>query len=543
MASSSGTIKVHNAELYVEAMQSADWAVSDAQRLARAELAREEAEKRERKRQQEEGASSFAPHHSSTANTAALAGKRAVLEAEFSAKMDIAKRENDRRVHERMLRQERQFEDRYASFMARNREIVADSTRHEETDLLRERKRERLYQEWMQKVFLPTQGEINSKIEAADTEAIIAERNKQYQAYLDECNRSRRAGGGIHRDVIDTSQYDPFASTRGGGGRSNKNGTVNSNNSSNSTASGSALVAPITYKTVGLADDPLKNRITRESQLPGGTNSPSSGRGFGGTTGGPSLFVSSQLPLSRSQHQNPAAAGAVPKKQSTVSSSAATAASAKVGKVGAGSASLTARFGAKHGSYAQNHAHASKFQLLPSEALGTATTTSGGDPSFGDFGGASSSSPFGSARSNGQHPRLLPSVNAPSSSSAPVATSMTRVMANADPQYKFSANNSLFNAAKEPIPVRATLVEVTKWGRMDATPHGRYSDDNVGPTGRPRVASPGQKPEFLRSDVVFDHYNMPRGEAGARQAKVELSGAGKGKKCGFKDHSTANPLS
>eukprot|EP00744_Colponema_vietnamica_P012699 GILI01017824.1.p1 GENE.GILI01017824.1~~GILI01017824.1.p1 ORF type:complete len:457 (-),score=51.25 GILI01017824.1:95-1423(-) len=433
------SMKVHNAELYVEAMQSADWGPTQGQ-------------------QRSKGAS-IKPLTSNGEDSGnlvidSLSGKRAVLEAEFHAKMEIAKRESDRRTHEKSMRQERQFDDRYAGFMAKNKEIVEQSKMHEEVSSIRERKRERLYQDWMKKVFLPMQSAINSKIESANTDAVINFRNQQYQAYLNECNRKEKHGG-VHRDVILETQYNPFVANE---------------------------ASTVKYATVSLAEDPLKNRVTRESKAMKDNQDV-------GQSGSLSALPSSSANIRQSNF--------------------------RAGGAASSRGPSSSRFVASNGTYAQAYAHASKFALLPSEALGSV----GGLPE-----GFVSGTPSG----RGQ-PTFLPSVGG-------VSLNLSVTNPKLEPSYKFSANNSLYSPNTEPIPLRSTLVDVKQWGRMDATPHGRYSHDNKGPTGRPRVNPPGSKANFLRSDVSFDHYHVATGDEGVRQARKEL-GLNVGKRCNYIDKS------
>ena len=256
-------MKVHHGELYVEAMQSADWSQSPAsqQRKQFDEKAERKRQDQERSRQlQRNRQSMIGPHPANRTATCGIMGhhdstkppprrvpdsliaKRAVLESEFEAKMDVAKRDAERRAVKKAMRNEQQFEERFAEFAARNREIAEQAITHNEEAKVRDRKRERLYQEWMTNIFLPTQTEIHKHVESIDTMAMMRMRNEQFERYLDECNKRTakkgQKGAGVYLDNAKDSGYDPHV----------LNGHCT-----------------IVYPVPNIGKDPLKNRQTRET--------------------------------------------------------------------------------------------------------------------------------------------------------------------------------------------------------------------------------------------------------------------------------------
>lgn len=436
-------MKVHHGELYVDTMQSADWSPSPC-----SELRKEFEERSERKRQEDERQlqlqrnrqSMIGPHPANRTTTCGIMGhhsstkppprrvpdsliaKRAVLETEFEAKMDVAKRDADRRAMKKTMRNERQFEDRFAEFAARNREIAEQANFHQEVSKVRDRKKERLYQEWMSNVFLPSQAEINRRVESVDTGAMMKLRNEQFELYLAECNKRTakkgQKGAGVYLDNARGSGYDPDL--------------LNNH-------------CTIAYVKPDIGKDPLKNRQTRETI----------GRqDVGPLTKGGEFDSSLMVPVDG-----------------------------------------TMRGVSSHTSVDPLLLTSGEHNLLPSLVASGSQTA--------------------------RDKRIISNLMKGSRASAPHGGGS---------QFQFSANTTLHSSPNfslnKPFIAREDDVNVKQWSTMEATPHGRYSDDS----GKSRVRPPGSNKRFMRSDVIMDHFTIPTGSQGEKVAKLEMQQSGKGKR-------------
>jgi hypothetical protein len=218
---STDRVKVHNSEWFVDTMQSADWTptgeVPRAPRLVNRSLT--DTGKEAKAAQQRE----------------AFVEKQSVREKEFQMRFDVAKKETERRLHERTLQKEAQFEDRFRSFCERNGSLVQEVDGAIKADVAwRQRKKERLYSEWSTHVFQPMQDQINEQLAAVPDRAVEEIRREMFQKFLDESNRK---ANGLFRDIIIESDYDPLQQSK---------------------------QVTMRYKKVSMAEDPTKNRATRE---------------------------------------------------------------------------------------------------------------------------------------------------------------------------------------------------------------------------------------------------------------------------------------
>jgi hypothetical protein len=231
-----GRVKVHNAELFVECMNAADWsdAGTGVKRAPKEVVVQKE----------------HASHSSileSTINTTgakaervakqreAFLEKQSVREKEFQQKFDVARRETERRQKERQLAKEKDFEARFIAFVERNHRLVNEVEGAIQADATwRQRKKERLYNEWTAQVFQPMQDSINEHLAKTSDFEIEERRRAMFQCFLEESNRK---ANGLFRDIIIESDYDPLAQ---------------------------AAAAVVKYQPVSIAVDPTKNRGTRE---------------------------------------------------------------------------------------------------------------------------------------------------------------------------------------------------------------------------------------------------------------------------------------
>lgn len=214
-------IKVHNAEWFVDTMQAADWSapgesVERAPHAVRknAKSAREDLAAKQRE---------------------AFVEKQSVREKEFQMKFEVAKKEAERKHAEKQIQREHQFEERFKSFVDRNQTLVQEVDGAIQADAAwRQRKKERLFNEWTAKVFQPMQDQLNEKLAGLSDRTISERRREMFEQFLNESNRK---ANGLFRDIIIESDYDPLQQ---------------------------ATQATIRYKPVSMADDPTKNRATRE---------------------------------------------------------------------------------------------------------------------------------------------------------------------------------------------------------------------------------------------------------------------------------------
>jgi hypothetical protein len=257
-------MKVHNADLFVEVMQSADWSpstnviqASDAQvklRDMQQQLASQSSPHRARPgagrgvspvklpgtTDAEYAAMSVQQRLQATERALrqreAFIEKQRSRENEVRQRLDQSMRATQRAASDRAIARERDFEARSAKFAVENSEIIRELAGIvREDDIWRQRRKERLYQEWTDNVFNAVQDHISETINSMSHLDVASRRREMFQAFLDESNRKK---GGLFRDIIIESDYDPLADQRS---------------------------AAVKYKPVSHAEDPCKNRFTREN--------------------------------------------------------------------------------------------------------------------------------------------------------------------------------------------------------------------------------------------------------------------------------------
>ena len=166
----------------------------------------------------------------------AFAEKQSVREKEFMMKFEVAKKEAERRLKEKQSAKERSFEERFKTFQDRNSELIHSVDGAIAADAAwRSRKQERLFNEWTTKVFQPMQDQINSNLASISDTEVEERRRQMFQSFLDESNRKTN---GLFRDIIIESDYDPLAQQ---------------------------AATTMKYKKASIAEDPTKNRATRET--------------------------------------------------------------------------------------------------------------------------------------------------------------------------------------------------------------------------------------------------------------------------------------
>lgn len=215
-------LKLHSGELYVEFMQSADWSKpgEDVARAPRTIVKRKQISAKEQR---------------SAKHRETFLEKQSVREQEFKMKFEVLKKEMERRAKEISNSKERDFEERFQQFRERNQTLVREvdgAIRADEA--WRKRKKERLYNEWISKVFQPMQDQLSERINSMSDSEIEEKRRFMFECFLQESNKK---ANGLFRDIIIESDYDPLAQ---------------------------AESATVTYARASNKDDPTKNRGTRE---------------------------------------------------------------------------------------------------------------------------------------------------------------------------------------------------------------------------------------------------------------------------------------
>ena len=165
----------------------------------------------------------------------AFVDKQRQREMDVRQRLDQTLRTSQRAAADRAAAREREFEVRSAKFAVENHDIIRELEGVvQENDVCRQRRKERLHQEWTNAVFNVVQTHISGTINSLTNLDVAAQRREMFQAFLDECNRKK---GGVFRDIIIESDYDPLGDQR---------------------------AAALKYKPVSNTDDPTKNRYTRE---------------------------------------------------------------------------------------------------------------------------------------------------------------------------------------------------------------------------------------------------------------------------------------
>lgn len=221
-----GKVKVHNAELFVECMQAADWSAS-----VTATKSLSPSRTRVPTMRCGDRTSTGA-----TKQREAFLEQQSLRDSEFRQKMEIAKKESERRFRDRAVAREREFENRLGKLVENNRSLCAKIGEEVDAqDSWRRRKQDRLYNEWSQNVFQPMQDRIDAKIASQSAEEIEERNCAMFQQFLTESNKK---ANGLFRDIIIESDYDPLAQLQ---------------------------QKTIRYKRANIAGDPTKNRSTREA--------------------------------------------------------------------------------------------------------------------------------------------------------------------------------------------------------------------------------------------------------------------------------------
>eukprot|EP00796_Vickermania_ingenoplastis_P011992 gene11992-8263_t len=225
------TLMVHDAALYTEVLDASDWT---------------EVLRREKRRKKREALAQHSVEEANERDRRDALRKKAAEDAkavkEARKKLLCAAREE---------RETAAFRERNDDFFIRHNALLSQWEPIERTNQnYRDRVREQIYRRWEREVFLPTQREINRKVEAkcaSDTrphlfnKAVKASMDPQrkgsgeissgdlsrsrvpltwkerkdelWRSFLNESNRKSKMGGraGLFLDVIDEVEYDPIA--------------------------------------------------------------------------------------------------------------------------------------------------------------------------------------------------------------------------------------------------------------------------------------------------------------------------------------------
>jgi hypothetical protein len=295
MSSDVQRIKVHNADLYLDVLQNSDWTPSancseptpamlkllEARNYAASQPGRQRAggahaASPTRQRLPDITSMNAAKVREELAATEranrqrdAFIQKQLVREVETKVRLEQSMRDTQRRARDRAVQHEKAFEERCESFCEANATIIDEiNAVVGEDDAWLQRKRERLYAEWTEQVFQPMQSQIDAQLSKMSHADIAEKRRFMFQCFLDESNRKR---GGVFRDIIMECDYDPLTM---------------------------AKESTLTYRKVPVAEDPVKDRFTREggNKTLRALRELSSSEESGGITGG--LASSSNVRLS-----------------------------------------------------------------------------------------------------------------------------------------------------------------------------------------------------------------------------------------------------
>jgi predicted ATP-dependent protease len=139
---------------------------------------------------------------------ASFAVKQKILEDQFQTALETAKKERQRKKLESAERKDKEFERRYQTLISERNGFVADmaNTIHE-IDLRAQRKKETLYEEWMNHVYSPLQQQINTAVELRDPTETAVRHLEAMDAFL---SATKRKGGQLFGDIIAEAEYDPL---------------------------------------------------------------------------------------------------------------------------------------------------------------------------------------------------------------------------------------------------------------------------------------------------------------------------------------------
>lgn len=256
-------MRVHNADLYLDILHNADWTPSancveptpSMTKLHEARLTLAAMPGRKGGSSPRQTSTSFLPPVTALSKRQieeelvvtertirqrdAFQQKQRIREDEVRTRLEASMQETQKRAKERALAREAEFDSRCKTFCDDNRTIIdeVNSVIHEESQWLN-RKRERLFAEWTAQVFQPMQDHIDEQLATMSHDDVVVKRRYMFQAFLDEANRKR---GGVFRDIIIASDYDPLSM---------------------------AKEATMSYRKAPATTDPTENRFDREAGDP-----------------------------------------------------------------------------------------------------------------------------------------------------------------------------------------------------------------------------------------------------------------------------------
>lgn len=133
---------------------------------------------------------------------------------ELQQKQARARAESDAAAEAHMREARRAKEQRFAAALealdAEDAFVKRMGAFLENSELLEQRKREKLHSEWTRHVYEPIRREVAAKVDAEPAEEMEARLNGAMQEYLDARNRNR----GQFRDIVCESEYDPLRHAR-----------------------------------------------------------------------------------------------------------------------------------------------------------------------------------------------------------------------------------------------------------------------------------------------------------------------------------------
>eukprot|EP00762_Andalucia_godoyi_P007633 ANDGO_07981.mRNA.1 variant len=182
---SGSKIHVHSADLFLDLCNSADWTI-------RVPKAGESPVPRNPREQMME-----------VAAKAKKDARRKAMEEEdihFRAQVQRAEREKSRK-------REAVFQDRYRRILEEETSFVQHVKEYlSMTERANGAKREQLYREWIEAVYLPIQAQISNRIDSTSVEEIEKRRRDMFAEFLHQTNTKE----GLFRDIIMEHEYNPL---------------------------------------------------------------------------------------------------------------------------------------------------------------------------------------------------------------------------------------------------------------------------------------------------------------------------------------------
>lgn len=143
-----------------------------------------------------------------------MEAKKVLRNREYWREQSRLQQENERQIKERLERRKEHrravFEKRFEEIMHGNdfiKDVHNTLTLHEQ---MAQRKKENLYRQWEENVFLPIQQQIKTKMDRRDNDFVARRRREEYENFLASTNKKTS----LFLDIVIESDYDPFVLNR-----------------------------------------------------------------------------------------------------------------------------------------------------------------------------------------------------------------------------------------------------------------------------------------------------------------------------------------